>query len=117
MKKQRILKRLHKNNNIVILRPDKGNGTATIDRDVYIQKIFEIIKDRTKFKELSTNPTIIKEGQLQRFLRSMKDKSIFTKENYEKIYPNCSKPAFIYGTRKIHKLKQQYSWYLQLQSC
>ena len=51
MKKHGILKRLRKNNNIVILRPDKGDGTVTIDRDVYIQKIFEIIKDRTKFKE------------------------------------------------------------------
>ena len=35
----------------------------------------------------------------------MKDKNIFTKENYEKIYPSGSKPAFIYGTPKIHKLK------------
>ena len=105
MKKHGIFKRLRKNNDMVILRPDKGNGTVIIDRDVYIQKIFEIIKDRTKFKELSTDPTIIREGQLQRFLRSMKDKNIFTKENYEKIYPSGSKPVFIYGTPKIHKLK------------
>ena len=105
MKKHRILKQLHKNYNVVILRPDKDYDTVIIDRDVYIQKIFEIIKDRTKFKELSTDPTIIREGQLQRFLRSMKDKNIFTKENYEKIYPSGSKPAFIYGTPKIHKLK------------
>ena len=61
MKKHGILKRLRKNNNIVILRPDKGDGTI-IGRDVYIQKIFEIIKDRTKFKELSIEPTIIREG-------------------------------------------------------
>ena len=62
MKKHGILKRLHKNNNIVILRPDKGNGTVTMDRDVYIQKIFEIIKDRKKLKKLSRDPTIIREG-------------------------------------------------------
>ena len=105
MKKHRILKRLRKNNDVVIFRPDKGDGTVILDRDVYIQKIFEIIKDRTKFKELSTDQTIIREGQLQRFLRSMKDKNIFTKENYEKIYPSGSKPVFIYGTPKIHKLK------------
>ena len=81
------------------------DGTVIIDRDVYIQKIFEIIKDPTKFKELSTDPTIIREGQLQRFLRSMKDKNIFTKENYEEICPSGSKPAFTHGTPKIHKLK------------
>ena len=105
MKKHGILKGLRQNNNIVILRPDKVDGTVTIDRDVYIRKILEIIKDRRKFKELSTDPTIIREGQLQRFLRSMKDKNIFTKENYEKIYPSGSKPAFIYGAPKILKLK------------
>ena len=54
MKKDGILKRLCKNNNIVILRLDKGDGTVIMDRDVYIQKIFKIIKDRIKFKELST---------------------------------------------------------------
>ena len=46
-----ILKRLCKNNNIVILQPDKGNGTVIMDRAVYIRKIFEIIKDWTKLKE------------------------------------------------------------------
>ena len=37
----------------------------------------------------------------------MKNKNIFTKETYEKIYPSGSKPAFIYGTPKIHKLKHK----------
>ena len=54
MKKDGMLKRLCKNNNKVILRPDKGDGTIIMGRDVYIQKIFKIIKDRIKFKELST---------------------------------------------------------------
>ena len=88
------------------MRPDKGDGTVIIDRDVHIQKILELIKDRTKFKELSTDPTIMREGQLQRLLTSTKDKNIFTKENYENIDPSSSKPAFIYGTPKSHKLKQ-----------
>ena len=35
----------------------------------------------------------------------MKNKNIFAKENYEKIYPSGSKPAFIYGTPKFLKLK------------
>ena len=105
MKKHGILKRLRKNNNIVILRPNKGDDTVILERDVHIKKIFEIIKDRTKFKELSTESRIIREGQLQSFLRSMRDKNIFTKGNYEKIYPSGSKLAFIYWTPKIHKLK------------
>ena len=57
MKKHGILKQLRKNNNIVILRPDKGDGTGIIDRNIFIQKIFEIIKNCTKLKEISTDPT------------------------------------------------------------
>ena len=35
----------------------------------------------------------------------MKVKNAFTNENYEEIYPSCSKPVFIYEKPKIHKLK------------
>ena len=49
------------------LQTDKGDGTVIMDRDVHIQKIFEIMKDRTKFKALLTDPTIIGEGQLKGF--------------------------------------------------
>ena len=56
MKKHGILRQLLKNNDIVILRPDKGNNII-MDRNVYIQKIFEIMTDRTKFKELPIDPT------------------------------------------------------------
>ena len=84
MKKHRILKRLYKNNNIVILRPQKGDGVVIIDREVYIQKIFEIIKGRTKLKELSTDSTALREGQLHRFLRSMKDKNILLKKTMKR---------------------------------
>ena len=86
VRKHGILKRLLKNNNIAILRPDKGNGTLIMVRDVYIRKTFETIKDRTKFQELLTDPTITREGQHPRFLRSMNNKKIFSKKTYEKIY-------------------------------
>lgn len=39
MKKHGVLKRFHKNYNIVMLRPDKGNCTVIMGRDVYICKI------------------------------------------------------------------------------
>ena len=51
---------------------------------IYVQKVFELIKDCSNFKEVSTDPTITRDGQLQRFLRSTKDKQIFAKETYKK---------------------------------
>ena len=55
-----------------------------MDREVYIQKIFEIIKGRTKLKELSTDSTALRESQLHRFLRSMKDKNILLKKTMKR---------------------------------
>ena len=107
LKKHPILKRLANNKDIVILRPDKGSGTVILNRDEYIKKLSDIISDTSKFKKLSADPTLLREGQLQRFLRKLKNKQFFTKEVYDKIYPSGSKPASIYGLPKIHKLNVQ----------
>ena len=51
------------------------------------------------------DPTICRENKLQRFLRSLKNQGLFTKDVYDNIYPCGSKPARIYGNPKTHKLK------------
>ena len=48
--------------------------------------------------------TLLRGGQLHRFLRKLKNKQFFTKEVYNKLYPSGSKHASIYGLPKIHKL-------------
>ena len=67
-KTHKILKNLHKNNNIVILTPDKGNGVVVLNRSDYLEGILNIINDKHKCKELDSDPTIIREGTLQCFL-------------------------------------------------
>ena len=74
IKTHKVLKSLHKNKDIVILEPDKGNGVVLLNRVGYIKGINDIINDRHKFKELSNDPTINREGKLQRFLRELKRK-------------------------------------------
>ena len=44
---------------------------------------------------------------MQRFLRKLKNKKLFTKEVYDQLYPTGSKPASIYGLPKIHELNVQ----------
>ena len=107
LKKHRNFKRLANNKDIVILRPDKGSGTVILNRDDYIKKLSDIISDTSKFKKLSPDPTLLREGQLQRFLRKPKNQQFFTKEVYDKIYLSGSKPVSIYGLPKIHKLNVQ----------
>ena len=65
---------LANNNDIVILRPDKGSWTVILNRDDYIKKLFDIISDTSKFKKLPADPTLVREGQLQRFLSKLKNK-------------------------------------------
>ena len=43
-----------------------------LDRSDYSRKILEIIENTGKFIKLDNDPTIIREGQLQRFLRKLK---------------------------------------------
>ena len=59
------------------------------------------------FKKLSADPALLREKQLQRFLRKLKNKQFFTKDVYDKIHPFGSKSASIYGLPKIHKLNIQ----------
>ena len=49
LKKHAVLKRLRRNKNIVICKPDKGNSVVILDRSDYDRRLLEIINDRTKF--------------------------------------------------------------------
>ena len=44
-----VLQNLRKNKNIVITKPDKGNGVAILDRKLYNNAIEEIISENSKF--------------------------------------------------------------------
>ena len=104
LKKHKMLKRLRESKDIVILRSDKGCGTVILDQEEYVEKISTIINDTSNFEKLSSGPTIFRKGQLQRFLRTLKNEGFFTYESYGKIYPSGSKPESMHGLPKIHKL-------------
>ena len=77
LKKHRIQKELRKSKNIVILRPDKGNWVVILDRVEYDKGLFKIINDTTKFRVLTSDPTLTWEGKLRRYLRDRKKKGHF----------------------------------------
>ena len=52
-----------------------------------------MINDKSKFRILKEDPTIYREGQLQRRLLKLKKKSFFTAAEYDKIYPTGTNPA------------------------
>ena len=97
---------MKKKQNIVILKPDKGNGVVVLDRIAYDNEILNIINDTSKFKE---DPTLLREGRLQRFLRKLLKNDHLDRCVYDKNYPSGSQPARIYGLPKMHKAREPNS--------
>ena len=70
-----------------------------------MSRMYDTVNDASKFLKLSSDPILRREGKLQSFLGTLKNKDLFTKEQYDAIYPCDSQRARIYDTPKTHKLK------------
>ena len=105
--KHKILKNLRNNKDILITKSTKGNGIVIVNRAIYTSSLCEIINDTSKFWKLSCYTTIGREGKLQRFLRILNKEDLFSKEQYENVYPSGSQPAKLYGNPKTHKSKSE----------
>ena len=65
--------------------------------------MYNILDSNCKFKKLKKDLSLLKEGQLQRFIRTLKKQGLFFENTYENIYPVGSQPSRLYGTPKLHK--------------
>ena len=45
LKKHKILEKLRRNKDIVTIRPDKGNGVVVMDRIIYNQQMYALLRD------------------------------------------------------------------------
>ena len=72
IRKHNILKKLKQNTVIIICRPDKGNVVVILDRTFYISSMKKLLNDEKKFKKLSTDPTHVREEQLQKIFTPIK---------------------------------------------
>ena len=106
LKKHKVLKELRKNRNLVILKPDKGKSVVVLDRLDYDNGILKIISDTSKFRPIKDDPTLLREGRLQRLLRKLKNSGHLDNDVYNNIYPKGSQPARIYGLPKMHKERE-----------
>ena len=92
LKKHGILKKMRNNKDIVILRPEKGSGVVIMNKITYKSNMHELLNDKSKFKQLTSDPTKVREGQLQRYLRKLNTKGYFDQSIYNYIYPAGSLP-------------------------
>ena len=70
---------MRSNNDIIIVKPDKGNGVIILDKKAYIECMMGILSDSTKLRKIKSDIAIKKEGMLQRSLRDLK-KELFSRQ-------------------------------------
>ena len=100
LKKHKVLKELRKNRNLVILKPDKGNGVVVLDRLDYDNGILKIISDTSKFRPIKDDPTLLREGRLQRLLRKLKNSGHLDNDVYNNICPKVPSPPESMASRR-----------------
>ena len=83
-KYKKVINDLSKNENIVILKQDKGRGVVILDRTKYTQKCVALLNTE-RFKRLTTDPTAAAERKIQNALRKIKSK--FSEQEYKRLYP------------------------------
>ena len=65
----KIIKSLKANKDIVIIRPDKGQGTVLMKRSEYTEKMLQILNDGSKFKKLGKCPEHDHTAQIERSMQ------------------------------------------------
>ena len=98
---QDVVKNLSKNNDICLLKQDKGRGIIIMDRTKYVEKCMELL-NTDKFVQLDEDPTASFETRVQNCLRGMKKR--LGMQTYNQVYPTSSRPGQFYGVAKLHKL-------------
>ena len=83
------IKSLHSNDQILIKKPDKGSGVVISNRSDYIQKMGNILNDKTKFLNMGSvnlhDNTAKNEQKLQKRLLDLVNQNILPRDVYDRI--------------------------------
>ena len=102
----KLLKSLSENKDLVVCKSDKSNNVVLMDRTDYVQKVYNILTDQSKFRKLSHDiyhDTIKIEDKINRFLRKIKDLNIIDSRTFNELFVSGSSPGIMYGLPKTHK--------------
>ena len=92
----------HPRKTVVIMKPDEGNGIVLLNKEDYTNSMENFCTDKTKFKQLDSDPTITQLSSLQSYLRKLKNNEI-TKAKFKAMRPQNACPAKATGLPKIYK--------------
>ncbi|XP_068235514.1 uncharacterized protein [Palaemon carinicauda] len=102
-----ILKRLGKDENLIICKPDKGKGAVIMNKSNYLKKVKEVLEKDNTFEKVNVDDplkhTILLEDRHNRNLRKWQSKGIITEKEYKEVYATGTRPGILYGLPKVHK--------------
>ena len=104
--KLEALRKLSKNENIIITKPDKGTGVVLLDKVLYNEKMETILSDASKFSRVATDPfahLLKHEDKVNRLLRKLKATNVISESEFNSLYCSGSRPGIMYGLPKVHK--------------
>ena len=101
------LRKLGNNRDLIVTKPDKGNGVVIMNRSDYDQKMLHILNDTTKFQPVDdTNQYKIIyriEDKINRFLSKLKSNKVLSNDMYSDLHVSGSSFGILYGSPKVHK--------------
>ena len=105
----KIIKGLQKDNNIYLIKPDKGNGVVIINRMDYNSRMLNILDDNTKFERINLKKSNIykettrREDAVRTLINELKFNDIISEHLSKELNPIGSRPGIMYGLPKVHK--------------
>ena len=86
-----VIEGLISNEEIILLKQDKGLGVVLLNKSEYVSKLMEFLESE-QFVKLQSDPTKSFQTKVQNKLRTMKKAS--DRKTYKKLYPSHS-PVFV----------------------
>ncbi|XP_049868146.1 uncharacterized protein LOC126368293 [Pectinophora gossypiella] len=96
------LREVRADEDILVLKADKGNATVILDVNEYDEKIRALLADDTTYKQVNYNPTARVANRTKRLLQECKP--ILPDDVYQCLSrPKTTQPPRLYGLPKVHK--------------
>ena len=91
-----------KDTNRVILTADKGTCLVVMDKEEYINKAQDLLKEDT-YRIIPDDPTNKQKNKLIQLLKKIKNEGGINEEKYRNMYPTGAGIPTFYGLPKVHK--------------
>ena len=103
------LNNLSNNKNIIIQKSEKANSVVLLDKDKYLEGMYEILNNNAKFEMLQFdhdkefNYVLNLEKKIINVLKYLNNKEEIIEVDYNHLYPCSSRPGILYGMAKEHQ--------------